>query len=172
MVAVVDKLATDREDIELERARNVASAVPDPEIPVLTLADLGVLRRVSRASGKILVELSPTYTGCPATAAILLSVQAALAEAGMGNAVVRSVLSPAWTTDDITQEGRAKLKAYGIAPPGKGSPAMLFADEEVACPRCGSTHTTRVSEFGSTPCKAHWRCDACREPFDYFKCHR
>lgn len=171
MVAVADKLATDRDDTDLLRARSIAAAVPDPEIPVLTLADLGVIRNVSRTGGRILVELTPTYTGCPATAAIMLSVEAALAEASIPNAVVRSVLSPAWTTDDITAEGRAKLKAYGIAPPGRGSPAMLFADEEVACPRCGSTHTTRVSEFGSTPCKAHWRCDACREPFDYFKCH-
>lgn len=172
MVALAGNDAMDRDDTELERARVVAAAVLDPEIPVLTLADLGVIRSVSRAGGDILVELTPTYTGCPATAAIMLSVDAALVEAGIGNAVVRSVLSPPWTTDDITDAGRAKLKAYGIAPPGKGSPAMLFADEEVACPRCGSTHTTRVSEFGSTPCKAHWRCDACREPFDYFKCHR
>jgi ring-1,2-phenylacetyl-CoA epoxidase subunit PaaD len=159
-------------DADVERARSVAAAVPDPEIPVLTLEDLGVLRRVYRTAAGIVVEVTPTYTGCPATAAIMLSVEAALADVGVRNASVRSVLSPAWSTDDITEAGRTKLKAYGIAPPGKGSPAMLFADEQVACPKCGSQHTTRVSEFGSTPCKAHWRCDDCREPFDYFKCHR
>lgn len=159
-------------DVALERVRRVVAAVPDPEIPVLTLEDLGVLRNVSLTANGIVVDLTPTYTGCPATAAIIVSVEAALAEAGIGSAIVRSVLSPAWSTDDITEAGRAKLKAYGIAPPGKGSPVMLFADEQVECPRCGSTHTTRISEFGSTPCKAHWRCDDCREPFDYFKCHR
>lgn len=159
-------------DTLVERAFAVAAAVPDPEIPVLTLADLGVLRGVARRGDAIVVALTPTYTGCPATAAIQLAVEVALADAGIAGARVETVLSPAWTTDDMTQAGRDKLRAYGIAPPGKGSPAMLFADEEVACPRCGSMHTTRVSEFGSTACKALWRCEDCREPFDYFKCHR
>ncbi len=159
-------------DADLARAYAIAADVPDPEIPVLTLADLGVMRGVKRRDGLIVVSLTPTYTGCPATAAIQLAVEIALADAGLTSARVETILSPAWTTDDITEEGRAKLKAYGIAPPGKGSPAMLFADEIVACPRCNSTSTRRISEFGSTACKALWQCLDCREPFDYFKCHR
>ena len=159
-------------DPDIARAHAIAAAVLDPEIPVLTLADLGVLRGVTRRGGRIVVALTPTYTGCPATAAIQLAVEMALLDAGVTGARVETVLSPPWTTDDLTDAGRAKLKAYGIAPPGRGSPAMLFADETVACPQCESTHTTRISEFGSTACKALWRCEDCREPFDYFKCHR
>jgi len=159
-------------DLDVARAQEIAAAVPDPEIPVITLADLGVLRGVARRDGQIVVSLTPTYTGCPATAAIQLAVETALLDAGIENASIETVLSPAWSTDDITDAGRAKLKAYGIAPPGKGSPAMLFADEIVACPRCNSTRTAKISEFGSTACKALWRCEDCREPFDYFKCHR
>jgi ring-1,2-phenylacetyl-CoA epoxidase subunit PaaD len=158
-------------DPELERARTMAAAVVDPEIPVLTLEDLGVLRGVERRDGRIIVKLTPTYTGCPATLAIQLAVEAALAEAGMPEARVETVLSPAWTTDDITEEGRRKLKEVGIAPPNRaGGVRTLFSEETVACPKCGSTRTTRISEFGSTACKALWRCEACAEPFDYFKC--
>lgn len=162
-------------DALVERARAAAAAVPDPEIPVLTIADLGVLRGVARRGGRVVVTLTPTYTGCPATLAIRLDVEAALAAAGVVDAVVETVLAPAWTTDDITEAGRAKLAAYGIAPPPRrsgraGRGALLFADTEVTCPRCGSAATTRISEFGSTPCKALWRCEACREPFDAFKC--
>jgi len=144
--------------------------VPDPEIPVLTLEDLGILRGVDEAEGKAIVRLSPTYSGCPATAAIELSVASALEEAGIPARIDR-VLSPPWTTDWITEAGRAKLTAYGIAPPVSGGKATLFGEApDVPCPRCGATQTERVSEFGSTPCKAHWRCRACGEPFDYFKC--
>jgi ring-1,2-phenylacetyl-CoA epoxidase subunit PaaD len=143
----------------------------DPEIPVLTLEDLGVLRGVERSEGRIVVKLTPTYTGCPATLAIQLAVEAALAEAGFSDARVETVLSPPWSTDDITEEGRRKLTEFGIAPPGRGAGARgLFAQETVACPKCGSTATARISEFGSTACKALWRCEACSEPFDYFKC--
>jgi ring-1,2-phenylacetyl-CoA epoxidase subunit PaaD len=137
---------------------------------VLTLADLGVLRGVERRDGRIVVKLTPTYTGCPATLAIQLSVGVALAEAGL-EARVETVLSPPWSTDDITEEGRRKLEAYGIAPPSRaGGVRALFGEETVACPKCGSTQTARISEFGSTACKALWRCEACAEPFDYFKC--
>jgi ring-1,2-phenylacetyl-CoA epoxidase subunit PaaD len=143
----------------------------DPEIPVLTLEDLGVLRGVERRDGRIVVELTPTYTGCPATLAIRLAVEAALAEAGLADARVETVLAPPWSTDDISEEGRRKLKAFGIAPPGRARGVRaLFADEAVACPKCGSTHTAKISEFGSTPCKALWRCESCAEPFDAFKC--
>jgi len=155
----------------LARVQRVAAAVVDPEIPVLTLEDLGVLRGVERRKGRIVVQITPTYTGCPATHAIRLAVEAALAEAGFADAVVETVLSPPWSTDQITDEGRRKLQAYGIAPPPRGARARtLFGSETVACPRCGATETTRISEFGSTPCKALWRCGRCAEPFDYFKC--
>jgi ring-1,2-phenylacetyl-CoA epoxidase subunit PaaD len=158
-------------DLELARARAAAHSVPDPEIPVLTIADLGILRAVERRGDAIVVTLTPTYTGCPATLAIRLDVEAALAAAGVEHSRVETVLSPPWSTDDITEEGRRKLRAYGIAPPPRGGKgALLFAGESIACPRCGSATTQRVSEFGSTPCKALWRCEACREPFDVFKC--
>lgn len=158
-------------DPELARAYAAAAAVPDPEIPVITIADLGVLRAVARRDGRIVVTLTPTYTGCPATLAIRLDVEAALAAAGMPDAVVETVLAPAWSTDDITAEGRTSLLAYGIAPPAaRGKGALLFGEAAVACPRCGSRATQRIAEFGSTPCKALWRCTSCREPFDAFKC--
>ena len=156
----------------LERAREAAAAVPDPEIPVLTVADLGVLRNVRVAQDGVLeVEITPTYTGCPAMHAIALDIQAALARAGLGNARVVTVLSPAWTTDWMSEEGRRKLMDYGIAPPAPGSGRRaLFGVESVTCPRCGSEDTEEIAAFGSTPCKALHRCRTCREPFDYFKC--
>lgn len=156
----------------VEAARAVAGAVPDPEIPAVTLADLGILRAVTREGDAIVVRLTPTYTGCPATLAIRLAVEAALLAAGIGNARVETVLAPAWSTDDITDQGRRKLAAYGIAPPPARAATAnaLFANATVSCPRCGSAATSRLAEFGSTPCKALWRCDACREPFDVFKC--
>ncbi len=158
-------------DHDLARALGIAAAVPDPEIPVLTLEDLGVLRGVERRDGRIVVKLTPTYTGCPATLAIQLAVETALAEAGLADARVETVLSPPWSTDQISKDGRRKLKEFGIAPPDRAAgPRALFAEETVACPKCGSTTTAKVSEFGSTACKAHWRCQACAEPFDYFKC--
>jgi ring-1,2-phenylacetyl-CoA epoxidase subunit PaaD len=159
-------------DADLQRARAIAAAVLDPEVPVITLEELGVLRSVARRGERIVVTLTPTYTGCPATAAIQLAVEVALMGAGIHGARVETVLSPAWTTDDISESGRAKLLAYGIAPPNKTKPNGLFEDDVVGCPKCGSQHTTKVSEFGSTACKALWRCEDCREPFDYFKCHR
>ncbi len=160
-------------DPELARAHAAAAAVPDPEIPVVTIDDLGMLRGVERrGDGTILVRLSPTYTGCPATLPIRLDIETALLAAGISDARVEIVLSPPWTTDDITEAGRRKLRDYGIAPPpprsSKGS--LLFGSDPVACPRCESVETTRISEFGSTPCKALWRCERCREPFDVFKC--
>lgn len=154
------------------RARAVAATVPDPEIPVLTVEDLGILRDVRCDGSVLVVSLTPTYSGCPAVLAIELAVEAALREAGFGKVRIERVLAPAWSTDDITDAGRAKLRDYGIAPPERrgGRGALLFAEEAVTCPRCGSTLTSRISEFGSTACKALWRCDKCREPFDYFKC--
>lgn len=152
-------------DPEVDRARAVVAGVPDPEIPVVTLADLGILRSVERRNGRIVVALTPTYTGCPATLAIRMDVEAALLAAGIADYRVEIVLSLAWSTDDITESGRRKLLAYGIAPPPSRDRAQA-----VACVRCGSPETTLISEFGSTPCKSLWRCEACREPFDVFKC--
>ena len=159
-------------DLELARALQAASAVPDPEVPCVTVADLGILRSVARdETGRIVVSLTPTYSGCPAVIAIEMAVEAALLEAGI-DARVERVITPAWTTDWISAEGREKLRAYGIAPPvgASGGRRAFFSDEVIACPRCGSTKTSKVSEFGSTACKAHYRCDDCAEPFDYFKC--
>lgn len=154
------------------RAWQAAAAVPDPEVPCVTVADLGILRSVDIEDGGVAVaKVTPTYSGCPATLFIELAVETALREAGF-DARVERVMSPAWTTEWIGPEAREKLRAYGIAPPVEesGSIRSLFGETKVVCPRCGSDKTSRVSEFGSTPCKAHYRCDVCYEPFDYFKC--
>lgn len=155
------------------RALEVAGQVPDPEVPVLTIADLGVLRDVRVLEGGVVeVDITPTYTGCPAMAVFTMDIETALLAAGFSSVHINTVLSPAWTTDWLSAEAREKLRAYGIAPPaGKASRRALFGDDQVACPRCGSLETEKVSEFGSTACKALWRCRACAEPFDYFKCH-
>ena len=144
--------------------------VPDPEIPVLSIVDLGIVRYVRRAADRALhVGITPTYSGCPATAAIRTATRAALDEAGFGDALLEEVLSPPWSSDWITPEGRAKLEAFGIAPPAPAAGALRGAAAPVRCPRCGSLSVARISEFGSTPCKAHYVCSACREPFDHFK---
>lgn len=161
-------------DLEARRdaVRRVASAVVDPEIPVISIADLGVLRDVRIVDGAIEVDITPTYSGCPAMNMIKAEIEQAVARADLAPVIVKTVLSPAWTTDWMTDEGRQRLLEYGIAPPAKGAgrPA-LFVHEAVACPRCGSRDTTQLAAFGSTSCKALWRCNGCREPFDYFKCH-
>jgi ring-1,2-phenylacetyl-CoA epoxidase subunit PaaD len=155
-----------------ERARAAAASVVDPEIRVLTIEDLGVLRAVSIAQdGAVEVSITPTYSGCPAMNVIALEVELALVRADIANGRVKTVLSPAWTTDWMSEEGRRKLEEYGIAPPApKTTRRALFGIEAIACPRCGSGDTERLAEFGSTACKALWRCKSCREPFDYFKC--
>jgi len=159
------------DDPWLEVAYRAAAAVVDPEIPVLTLEDMGVLRGVERRNGRIVVKLTPTYSGCPATLAIAQAVELALKQAGIAGAGIETVLAPPWSSDDITEEGRGKLREYGIAPPGRTEDARgLFEVERVACPRCRSEATARVSAFGSTACKALWRCEACGEPFEAFKC--
>ena len=151
----------------------VLEDVPDPEIPVLSVVDLGIVRYVRwDADNRLHVGLTPTYTGCPATEVIRGSVRRALRLAGHVDAQVDTVLSPPWTSDWLSREGRQKLAAFGIAPPAEpvSSPRRLFGEPFVACPKCGSDSTEKVSEFGSTPCKAHYRCTECLEPFDYFKC--
>lgn len=153
-------------------AWNAAAQVVDPEIPVLTIADLGVLRDVTVTDDAVEVAITPTYSGCPAMNMIALEIELALEREGIRNAKVRTVLSPAWTTDWMSEQGRQKLKEYGIAPPqAGGGRRALFGEQQVACPLCGSVDTEVLSEFGSTSCKALWRCKSCREPFDYFKCH-
>ena len=156
--------------LDARRAWEAAARVPDPEVPCVTVADLGILRDVRLEDGVAVADVTPTYSGCPATLAIELAIEAAMRDAGY-DARINRVLSPAWTTDWITEEGREKLRAYGIAPPeGSASKLALFGETEVTCPRCGSRRTERISEFGSTACKAQYRCRSCAEPFDYFKC--
>lgn len=135
--------------------------VPDPEIPVLSILDLGIVRDVN-VDGAVTVTLTPTYSGCPATEAIESSVLRALRQRGLEDVTIKRVLSPPWTTDWISADGREKLRRYGIAPPSRRN--------EVACPQCDSPNTELVSQFGSTACKASWRCTDCLEPFEYFKC--
>jgi ring-1,2-phenylacetyl-CoA epoxidase subunit PaaD len=155
-----------------QRAWDAAAGVVDPEIPVLTIADLGVLRDVVLDGDHVEVAITPTYSGCPAMNMIALEIEVALERVGFRGSKVRTVLSPAWTTDWMSEEGRRKLRAYGIAPPqASSSRRALFGEQSVACPQCGSDKTELLSDFGSTSCKALWRCKACREPFDYFKCH-
>lgn len=148
--------------IQREQILKWLSEVPDPEIPVLTITDLGIVRDVECGEG-VVVSLTPTYSGCPATEAIEASVAAALEDHGVADVRIKRVLSPPWTTDWITEDGREKLRIYGIAPPER-------RERPVACPRCDSDQTERVSEFGSTACKAAYRCRECLEPFEYFKC--
>ena len=158
--------------ILLARARAAVAAVEDPEIPVLTIEDLGILRDIRLAGAVVEVTITPTYSGCPAMAVITWEIEGALARAGFTEFRVRSVLSPAWTTDWLSAEGRRKLLDYGIAPPARAAGRRgLFTTERLACPRCGSEDTELLSEFGSTACKSLHRCLACREPFDAFKCH-
>jgi ring-1,2-phenylacetyl-CoA epoxidase subunit PaaD len=160
-----------RDEVLRELAWRAASDVVDPEIPVLTIADLGILRDVTVRDGAVEVAITPTYSGCPAMNMIAVEVELALRKAGIDAAKVVTVLSPAWTTDWMSAAGRRKLLAYGIVPPPNGGRRALFGADSVECPRCGSTATAVISEFGSTSCKALWRCTACREPFDVFKCH-
>ena len=147
------------------------AAVPDPEIPVLSITDLGIVRDVT-VGDTVVVALTPTYSGCPATEVIEQSVIETLRRHGIEGVSIERVLSPPWTTDWISDEGREKLRAYGIAPPGSAASKRqhLRGRRAVACPRCGSENTELVSEFGSTACKASWKCSECLEPFEYFKC--
>ncbi len=145
-----------------EQVLDWLSEVADPEIPVLTITDLGIVRDVE-CGDEVIVSLTPTYSGCPATEVIERSVASALQERGVSNVRIKRVLSPPWTTDWISEEGRDKLRVYGIAPPER-------RERPIACPRCNSASTELVSEFGSTACKASYKCSDCLEPFEYFKC--
>ncbi|MER7571547.1 1,2-phenylacetyl-CoA epoxidase subunit PaaD [Streptomyces sp. NPDC126514] len=161
--------------LDVRHARRVAEQVPDPELPMLTLADLGVLREVTLAEdGTVVAGLTPTYSGCPAMAEMRADVAARLRDAGYPRVEIRTVLNPPWTSDWITPEGRRKLAEHGIAPPGpapRGPVPLTLAPTRrtVPCPRCASADTEETSRFAATSCKALWRCRACREPFEYVK---
>jgi ring-1,2-phenylacetyl-CoA epoxidase subunit PaaD len=165
---------------ELREVWHWLGEVPDPEIPAVSLTDLGIIRDIGWDGDTLVVAVTPTYSGCPATTVINLDIEAALRAHGIEKLRLERRLSPPWTTDWISAAGREKLRAFGIAPPidGTGADGRLLAragrlaglNLVVACPRCGSTNTEKVSQFGSTPCKASYRCADCLEPFDYFKC--
>ena len=137
--------------------------VPDPEIPVISVVDLGIIRDLAWQGDTLEVTVTPTYSGCPATRVIAMDIETALRDRGVSDLTIKTRIAPPWTTDWLSDKGRAKLSRYGIAPPSPaGGPE--------ACPHCGSDDVERISQFGSTPCKAQWRCKSCLEPFDYFKC--
>ena len=153
---------------DIDRIRAVLARVPDPEIPAVSVVDLGIVREVADDH----VTITPTYTGCPATIAIEQSIREALDANGFAGVAIETTLSLPWSTDWISDKGREDLRAYGIAPPPKGAGSASLKNQMAAeCPQCGSSNTEELSRFGSTPCKALWRCKACAEPFDRFKCH-
>jgi ring-1,2-phenylacetyl-CoA epoxidase subunit PaaD len=155
--------------------RHLLEEVMDPEIPVLSIIDLGILRSIELEDRNITITITPTYSGCPAMDVIKQLIRLKLLENGYNQVTLKQSLSPAWTTDWMTEAGKEKLTAYGIAPPLPRQQVCkmeLFEPHEaIQCPHCHSWHTTRISEFGSTPCKALYRCEDCKEPFDYFKSH-
>jgi ring-1,2-phenylacetyl-CoA epoxidase subunit PaaD len=168
-------MVTDVRD-DLDAARKIAAAVPDPELPMVTLADLGILRDVTAEGGRLVVTVTPTYSGCPALREIANDLRYQLGQAGFADVTVRTALAPAWSSDWITPQGRAKLREAGIAPPNAAAahgPVSLTLTatrrEPVPCPRCGSRDTTQTAAFSATACKALFRCDACLEPFEYVK---
>jgi ring-1,2-phenylacetyl-CoA epoxidase subunit PaaD len=167
-------------NIETKKIWTILEQVTDPEIPVLTIADLGIIRDVRPLQASPEVEgepgfeivITPTYTGCPAMDMIAMNIKLALLENGYSNIKITSVLAPAWTTDWMSENGKRKLKEYGIAPPEGGAGRFLRpGSSPIPCPQCNSTNTRCISEFGSTACKALYQCNDCKEPFDYFKCH-
>jgi len=154
---------------------NILSQVTDPEIPVVTIAELGILKDIKiNIDGEIIVYITPTYSGCPAMDMISVNIKSALQEHGFERVDVKLILDPAWTTDWITKEGRQKLFEYGIAPPAESTTDSSFLSgktPDVQCPQCKSKNTILISRFGSTACKSMYKCNDCLEPFDYFKCH-
>ena len=159
---------------EEEKLRQILEDVKDPEVPVLSIFDLGIVRDLSYQNHQVNIIITPTYSGCPAMDIISMDIRLKLIENGYRNVSIQQQLSPAWTTDWMTEEGKQKLKAFGIAPPNPKQQfcmAEMFREEAVQCPRCNSYHTELISQFSSTACKAMYRCLDCREAFDYFKCH-
>jgi ring-1,2-phenylacetyl-CoA epoxidase subunit PaaD len=169
------KLINFAEKMEIKEIWRILDSICDPEIPVLSVTDLGIVREVKQDKEGIEVIITPTYSGCPAMDMIAVNIKAGLQAHGMDVVKVTSVWSPAWTTEWMTENGKAKLKAYGIAPPVEENPdkmALFSQIAEVPCPRCNSLNTKLISQFGSTACKAMYQCQDCKEPFDYFKCHK
>ncbi len=156
-------------DTDKQKILSILQDVCDPEIPVLSVLDLGILRDIKIKGEEIEVIITPTYSGCPAMDAISIDIKLKLIEHGYKKIKITSILSPAWTTDWMSEAGKIKLKEYGIAPPGERSDGA--SDRSPACPQCNSSNTKLVSQFGSTACKALYQCNDCKEPFDYFKCH-
>lgn len=153
---------------------NILKEVKDPEVPVLSVIDLGIVRSVKTSDDKIEIIITPTYSGCPAMDVINMDIRLKLIEKGFRNVSIQQQLSPAWTTDWMSEEGKQKLKAFGIAPPNPRQQfctSEMFQQEAVQCPRCDSFHTELISQFGSTACKSMYRCLDCKEAFDHFKCH-
>ena len=164
------------QNISKEEILSILETVTDPEIPVLSILDLGIVRDVEiDSSGKLKITITPTYTGCPAMDVINMSIRMCLLENDFKDFEIKTILSPEWTTDWMSEAGKKKLKAYGIAPPNIRqqvcTPELFYEEEAIQCPRCDSYHTQLISLFGSTACKALYKCEDCKEPFDYFKCH-
>ena len=160
--------------IDENRVWELLKEVKDPEVPVLSILDLGIVRDVKIEEDRITITITPTYSGCPAMDVISMDIRLKLIEKGYRNVSIQQQLSPAWTTDWMTEEGKKKLKAFGIAPPNPKQQfctSEMFREEAVECPHCRSYHTELISQFGSTACKAMYRCLQCKEAFDYFKCH-
>jgi ring-1,2-phenylacetyl-CoA epoxidase subunit PaaD len=164
-----------RKNISKEEIWKLFEAVNDPEVPVLSVVDLGIVRDISITNGEIEIIITPTYSGCPAMDVIRAKIRTTLLEHGAKRIKITSILSPAWTTDWISEIGKQKLKAYGIAPPTVRQQvchaALFHEGEAIQCPKCNSFNTRLISQFGSTACKALYQCNDCKEPFDYFKCH-
>lgn len=160
--------------IDEQQIWNILEEVKDPEVPVLSVIDLGIVRSVKTRNDQIDIIITPTYSGCPAMDVINMDIRLKLIEKGFRNITIQQQLSPAWTTDWLSEEGKKKLKAFGIAPPNAKQQfctSEMFIQEAVQCPRCNSWHTELISQFGSTACKSMYRCLDCKEAFDYFKCH-
>jgi ring-1,2-phenylacetyl-CoA epoxidase subunit PaaD len=167
-------IQTNVHTISEEKIWHILEEVKDPEVPVLSIIDLGIVRAVNVEEGKINIVITPTYSGCPAMDVINMDIRLKLIEKGYRQVQIKQQLSPAWTTDWMTAEGKAKLKAFGIAPPNPKQQfctSEMFREEAVECPHCNSYHTELISQFSSTACKAMYRCLDCKEAFDYFKCH-
>jgi len=164
-----------KEKISTELIYQLLETVMDPEVPVLSVIDLGIIREVKLSDKKVEIIITPTYTGCPAMDVISMNIKMVLLENGIKNFEIKAILSPAWTTGWMSETGKQKLKAYGIAPPNSNqqvcTPDAFQKEEAIQCPHCNSYHTTLISTFGSTACKALYKCEDCKEPFDYFKCH-
>ena len=175
MVKALEDMVTMNSDQEEQKIWDILTDVFDPEIPVLSIIDLGIVRKINfvEKSGSWNIIITPTYSGCPAMDVINMNIRFKLLERGISNFTICTELSPAWTTAWMTEGGKQKLKAYGIAPPGNSrkDDTLFGPDHSIACPQCCSMNTVLISEFGSTACKALYQCEDCKEPFDHFKCH-